>query len=204
LKSIYSSGELERGATVARNATVRGEGDRQVEREIEYYNLDAILSVGYRVSSKRGTQFRIWASQVLREHILQGYTTNRRRLDELNRAVRLIAGAAERPDLSSDEARALLRVVNDYSVALDLLDDYDHQRVSAPPAGSSASEALERDEALRVVDGLKERFGGHDLFGRLRGEGLDSALGAVWQTFDGKDVYPSLEEKAANLLYFLV
>jgi len=204
LRGIFNSGELDRGATVAKNATVQLEGDREVVRDIEYFNLDAILSVGYRVNSRRGTQFRIWATRVLRDHLLQGYTVNRLRLDQLNQAIRLIAGTADRQDLSGDEALALLRVVGEYSFALDLLDDYDHQRVAVAPPGGRLVHPLGREEALRIVDRLRERFGAGTLVGRLRGDGLDSALGAVMQSFDGQDLYPSLEEKAAHLLYFLV
>ena len=204
LRAIFDSGELDRGATVAKNATVQLEGDREVVRDIESFNLDAILSVGYRVNSRRGTQFRIWATRVLRDHILQGYTVNRLRLDQLNQAIRLIAGTADRQDLSGDEALALLHVVGEYSFALDLLDDYDHQRVAVAPPGGRLVHPLVLEEALRIVDHLREKFGAGTLVGRLRGDGLDSALGAVMQSFDGQDLYPSVEEKAAHLLYFLV
>ncbi len=201
LRNIFKERELVRSAVVARNATTAADGKTY---QVEHYSLDAILSVGYRVNSKRGTQFRIWATQILRDHLLRGYTVNQRRLGELNQAVRLIAGTAARSDLSGDEARALLRVVGEYSFALDLLDDYDHQRVAPAPAGGRAAHALSPAEALRIVDRLRDSFGAGTLFGRPRGRGLESALGAVAQTFDGRDLYPSLEEKAANLLYFLV
>lgn len=204
LRGIFNSGELDRGATVAKNATVQLEGGREVVRDIEYFSLDAILSVGYRVNSRRGTQFRIWATQVLREHLLRGYSVNQKRLDQLNQAVRLIASTANRQDLSGDEAKALLRVVGEYSFALDLLDDYDHQRVAAAPPSGGLVHPLGTEEALRIVERLKARFGPGTLVGRLRGDGLDSALGAVMQSFDGRELYPSLEEKAAHLLYFLV
>ncbi|MFA6294395.1 MAG: RhuM family protein, partial [Victivallales bacterium] len=128
LSNIYNTKELERNPTVAFFATVQNEGGRIVERQVEYFNLDAIISVGYRVNSKRGTQFRIWATGVLREHLVKGYTVNERRLKELNQTIKLIADFAEKRSLSGDEATALLRVVKDYSFALDLLDDYDHQR----------------------------------------------------------------------------
>jgi prophage maintenance system killer protein len=204
LRNVFKEGELEQEATVAKNATVQREGDREVVREIEYFNLDAVLSVGYRVNSKRGTQFRIWATKLLREHLLKGYTVNERRLRDLNQAVRLIAAVADRQDLSGDEARALLRVVGEYRFALDLLDDYDYQRVSAPTAGEKTVHSLNYPETLRIVEQLRERFGGSALFGRQKDEGLQSALGAVMQTFGGLDLYPSLEEKAAHLLYFLI
>ncbi len=204
LRNVFKEGELEREATVAKNATVQIEGERQVTREVEFYNLDAILSVGYRVNSKRGTQFRIWASRVLRDHILRGYTVNQARLKDLNQAVKLIADTARRRDLSGDEARALLAVVGDYNRAMELLDDYDHQRVGKPPARGAVTHPLEYDEALRIVEQLRSRFAESAVFGVEKDKGLDSALGAIMQTVGGEDVYPSLEEKAAHLLYFLV
>jgi len=175
-----------------------------VRRSVRFYNLDAIISVGYRVNSKRGTQFRIWATKILRDHIIQGYTVNERRLRELEKSVKLIAGVVERRDLSGDEARALLQVVSEYSHALDLLDDYDHQRVDAPERTSDVTHILSYEEALRIVDRLRGRFGEAAVFGIEKDKSLASALGAVMQTFDGKDLYPGLEEKAAYLLYFLV
>lgn len=198
LRNVFRDGELP-GAGNMQKVHVPAS-----DKPVTLYSLDAILSVGYRVNSKRGTQFRVWATQVLREHLLRGYTVNQRRLDELNQGVRLIAAAAEREDLSGDEAKALLRVVGMYSFALDLLDDYDHQRVAPAPAGSRAIHPLTAEESLRIVGQLRDRFGAGELFGRLRGGGLESALGAVFQTFEGRELYPSLEEKAANLLYFVV
>ena len=129
LRNVFKEDELDRQATVANFATVQIEGERTVTRQVEYYNLNAVISVGYRVNSKRGTQFRIWATRVLHDHIVKGYSINQKRLRDLNRAVRLIADTAKRRDLSGDEAKALLRVVGEYSQHLDLLDDYDHQRV---------------------------------------------------------------------------
>jgi death-on-curing family protein len=201
LGNIFKSSELDRSSVVAFYATTAAD---QKIYQVEYYNLDAIISVGYRVNTKRGTQFRIWATKVLKEHILKGYTVNEHRLRDLNQAVRLIADTAIRRDLSGDEAKALLRVVSEYSQALDLLDDYDHQRVGMPGAKGRAVYMLSYEEALRIVAQLRERFSESAIFGVEKDKGLASALGAVMQTFDGKDVYPSLEEKAAHLLYFLV
>jgi prophage maintenance system killer protein len=201
LRNVFLEGELERAAVIAFFATTAADGKTY---KVEYFNLDAVLSVGYRVNSKRGTQFRIWATKLLRDHLLKGYTVNERRLRDLNQAVRLIASVADRQDLSGDEAKALLRVVGEYRFALDLLDDYDYQRVGAPPAGEKTVYSLSYPEAMRIVEQLRERFGGSALFGRQKDEGLQSALGAVMQTFGGLDLYPSLEEKAAHLLYFLI
>ncbi len=170
---------------------------------VEYYNLDAIISVGYRVNSKRGTQFRIWATAVLRDHILKGYSVNVRRLEELQKTVRLIARVAGRPDLSNDETSALLRVIRDYSVALDLLDDYDHGRLPALDGIRRTAHPLEYEEARRLIDRLRSHFSAGELFGLEKDEGLKGALAAVMQTVDGQDAYPGLEDKAAHLLYFV-
>jgi death-on-curing family protein len=201
LRNIFEEGELDRESVVAKNATTAADGKTY---QVEFFNLDAIISVGYRVNSKRGTQFRIWASRVLRDHILQGYTVNQNRLRELNQAVRLVADTARRIDLSGDQARALLQVIGDFDQALDLLDDYDHQRVSLPRAARKVSHPLEYEEALRIVEQLRSRFAESQVFGVEKDKSLASALGAIMQTFDGKELYPSLEEKAANLLYLLV
>lgn len=204
IRNAFKDGELEEAATTEECSVVQKEGGRAVRRSVRFYNLDVIISVGYRVKSKRGTQFRIWATQVLRDHLLKGYSVNQRRLAELKQTVRLIANTAERRELSGDEATALLRVVGEYSRALDLLDDYDHQRLAAPGAGSKTLHGLSYDETVRIVGRLRERFGGSALFGKEKDDSLHSSLSAIRQTFGGQDLYPSLEEKAAHLLYFLV
>ena len=163
-----------------------------------------IISVGYRVNSKRGTQFRIWATKVLKDHLVKGYTENTRRLQELRQSLRLVEHVLERREVSSDEAKALLRVVTDYSYALDLLDDFDHQRIPAAPEHKGPVNSVSYEEAQRIVGRLREKFGASALFGQEKDESLHSSLNAVMQTFDGKDVYPGLEEKGAHLLYFLV
>ncbi len=204
LRNIYREGELDEHATVAVFATVQEEGGRRVTRQVEYYNLDAIISVGYRVNSRRGTQFRIWATQVLRDHILKGYSVNARRLAELKQTLKLVASVTDQRALSSDEATALLRVVRDYAFALDVLDDYDHGRLPklAPPA--RPVEPILPDEARQLVAAMRKHFSGSDLFGHEKDGGLESSLAAVLQTVGGQDAYPTLEEKAAALLYFLV
>lgn len=179
LRAVFRSGELEREAVVAKNATTAADGKTY---QVEYYNLDAIISVGYRVNSKRGTQFRIWATRVLRDHTLQGYTINAKRLQDLNQAVRLISDVVERKSLSGDEATALLRVVGEYSRALELLDDYDHQRVRVPGASRKSTHMMSCEEARRIVGHLKLRFGESTVFGVEKDNSLESALGAVMQT----------------------
>jgi prophage maintenance system killer protein len=204
LRNIYGEGELDEAATTEDSSVVQTEGRRQVRRRVRLYNLDAVISVGYRVNSRRGTQFRIWATGVLRQHLLRGYTVNAARLRDLNQAVRLVADTARRRELSGDEAQALLQVVGDYQQALTLLDDYDHQRVSRPATAGTLVRPLGHDEALRIVERLRTRFAAGSLFGREKDQGLASALGAIMQTAGGQEVYPGLEEKAAHLLYFLV
>jgi prophage maintenance system killer protein len=201
LRNVFKEGELERAAVVAKNATTAADGKTY---QVEYFNLDAIISVGYRVNSLRGTQFRIWATNVLRQHLVQGYTVHERRLKELNQAVRLIADVARRRPLEGDEATALLNVVADYAYALEVLDDYDHQRVRLGEVSAGPVAALDLDEARQVIVRMGERFGATGLFGREKDDGLEGSLSAVMQTFGGAEVYPSLEEKAAHLLYFLV
>lgn len=204
LRNIFKEKELSRQSTVAFFASVQKEGERQVTREVEFFNLDAIISVGYRVNSKRGTQFRIWATNVLKQHIVRGYTENTRRLQELRRSLRLVEHVLDKHEVTSDEAKALLRVVSDYSYALDLLDDYDHQRVPEGPVRKGRVNPVSYEEARRIIGRLRDKFGASALFGKEKDDSLHSSLNAVLQTFDGKDVYPGLEEKGAHLLYFLV
>ena len=204
LRNIYREGGLDMQSTVAFFATVQDEGGRQVTRRVEYYNLDAIIPVGYRVNSRRGTQFRIWATQVLRDHILRGYTVNARRLQELQQTIRLVSTLADRRALSGEEATGLLRVVHDYASALKLLDDYDHGRI--PPAGGDpeTAEPISLEEAWRVIGQLKEQYSAGELFGVEQGNRLGGILLSVFQTAAGLDVYPTIADKAAHLLYFLV
>ncbi|OGW80333.1 MAG: cytochrome C biogenesis protein CycH [Omnitrophica bacterium RIFCSPLOWO2_12_FULL_44_17] len=211
LRNIYGSKELAQEATVANYATVQTEGDRQIQRAIDYYNLDAIISVGYRVNSKRGTQFRIWATNVLRNHLIDGYTLNEKRLaeqkkklDALQKAIKLIGHAKDRKKLTLTEAEGLLQVISDYSYALDLLDDYDHERVKINQTTRDVKYKLTQHEAHKMIEQLKNRFKSSQLFGKEKDESFKSSLGAIYQTFDGKELYPSVEEKAANLLYFVV
>jgi prophage maintenance system killer protein len=201
LGNVFREGELDRQAVVAFFATTAADGKTY---QVEYFNLDAIISVGYRVNSKRGTQFRIWATRVLRDHLLQGYSVNERRLQELKQSLRVVGQVLDRYDVSSDQAQALLRVVTDYARALDILDDYDHQRVRLGAVRRGEARGIAYDEAFAIVAQLRTTYGGSELFGREKDASLRSSLGAVMQAFDGVDVYPSLEEKAAHLLYFLV
>jgi len=198
LRNVFTEGELPRESNMQK-MHIAG-----ADKPVVFYDLDVIISVGYRVKSKRGTQFRIWATRVLREHLVRGYTVNERRLRELNQTIRLIGDVARRHELSGDEAKAILAVVTDYTLALDLLDDYDHQRVALRGTTRRPVQTVDHAEARRVVARLREKFGASRLFGREKDESLSGTLGAITQTFAGREVYPSLEEKAAHLLYFVV
>lgn len=210
LRNIFSSGELERNSVVAKNATTAADGKTYM---VDYYSLDAILSVGYRVNSKRGTQFRIWATQVLKKHIIEGYTINEKRLKEENKrllelqqTVDLLGRIMEERQLAGQEAEGLLRVVTDYSLALRLLDDYDYSRLTIGDTSELTFFVITYEAARKAVDRLAKTSGitGSTLFGREKDESFKSSIGAIYQTFDGKEVYPSIEEKAAHLLYFVV
>ena len=201
IRNIYQTKELYRSSTCAKNAQVAADGKI---RHMDLYNLDMIISIGYRVNSKRGTQFRIWATRVLRDHLLRGYSVNERRLKELNQAIRLIADVANRRILTGEEATSLLRVVADYSFALDLLDAYDRKAVSSLKGSRGPVDGISLQDARQTVVRLREHYGAGSLFGRERDDSLAGSLRAVFQTFDNKELYPDLEEKAAHLLYFLV
>ena len=211
LHNIFKSKELEKKSTVAFFATVQTEGGHSVEREIEYFNLDVIISVGYRVNSKCGTQFRVWATNVFKQHLIQGYSINEKRLKEqtenvktLQRTVQMLADLSQRKSLTSDEAAGLFEVIRHYSYALDVLDDYDHGRIEIKSATAKKSYQLTYDEGIRLIQQMRQKFGGSGLFGHEKDQSFKSALGAIYQTFGGKDLYPSIEEKAANLLYLVV
>jgi len=186
VRNVFAEGELPEESNMQK-MHIAGS-----DKPVIFYNLDVIISVGYRVKSQRGTQFRIWATNVLRQHLVQGYTVHAQRLKELNQAVRLVADVAYRRTLSGDEATALLEVVADYAYALEVLDDYDHQRVRLGEVSPGPVATLDRDEACQVITRMGERFGASSLFGREKDDGLEGSLSAVMQTFDGQEVYPSL------------
>jgi len=181
------------------------------DKPVKFYNLDVVISVGYRVNSTRATQFRIWATNVLKRHLIDGYTLNEKRLKEqakkfqaLQRAVRLIGNMKDRKQLEYKEAIGLLEVISDYSYALGLLDDYDYKRLKISKTSKEEKFVLSYELAIEAVNKLKERIGSSDLFGTERDKSFKSSVSSIYQTFDGKDLYPSIEEKAANLLYFIV
>lgn len=183
-------------ATVAKFATVQKEGEREVERQIEYYNLDVIISVGYRVKSKRGVEFRRWANSVLKQYILKGYAVNDSRIKQLGEVIRIMKRTENELD-----SRQVLSVIEKYSTALDLLDSYDHQNM-VRPEGNRAIYVLSYEECIDVIQSM--RFGDEsDLFGKEKDGSFKGSIGSIYQSFAGVEVYESLEEKAANLLYFV-
>ena len=190
-------------STVAKFATVQKEGNRKVTREIEYYNLDMIISVGYRVKSKNGIIFRKWANQILKDYLLKGYTVNQKRLDYLEKTVKLIDIANRVDDsLNNNDAKEILKVIGTYSKALDLLDDYDYKTVKKAK-GSVDAKQIKYADCIEIIKELKFNEKS-DLFAKERDKGLQSIINNVYQSFDGKDVYKTIEEKAANFLYLIV
>lgn len=211
INNIFKEGELEREATVKESLTVQNEGKRAVKRRIEQYSLDVIISVGYRVKSRRGTQFRIWASKILKEYLTKGYSLNEKRLREksqqfeaLKQTVRLMGNVIGTQELSSDEANGLLKVITDYTYALDILDKYDHRKLTIEAIHTQQAFIATYKEAMKAIQGLKDKFGGSRLFGNEKDESFRSSIATIYQSFDGKELYPSVEEKAANFLYFVV
>jgi len=206
LNNIFREGELERKAVVAKFATTAADGKTY---QVDFFNLDVIISAGYRVKSTQGTRFRQWATRILHHHIAKGYTVNEKRLREetnklaeLQQTVQLLARTLANQELVNDTGKEILQVISDYAYALTTLDRYDHGTLIVGKTSGSASFILEYDDAIAIVQSMKGEFNG--LFGLEKDQGFKSALGTIYQTFDGKDVYPSIEEKAAHLLYFVV
>jgi len=183
-------------STVANFATVQMEGGREIERNIQYYNLDVIISVGYRVKSKRGIEFRKWANSVLKQYILKGYAVNHNRIAQLGEVIQIM----KRTENALD-SKQVLNVIQKYSEALEMLDSYDHQTMQRPK-GNTTTYELTYKECMEVISHM--RFGAEsDLFGREKDDSFRGSIGNIYQSFGGKDLYPSLEEKAAHLLYFV-
>ena len=213
IKNILKEGELQGKATISKMEIVQTEGKRKIRRVVEVYNLDMIISVGYRINSRRATQFRIWATSVLREHLLKGYTVNKRALErstasiaEMQKTISFITSVRNKR-LSSDEAQGLLTIIKQYTDTWTTLEAYDSGKLTKRTS-EKHSIPLSTEEAYAGLAHLKreltKRGEAGDLFGVEHGRGLDRILGAVFQTFGGKELYPSVEEKAAHLLYFII
>ncbi len=211
IQNIFKTGELNKQATVRKFRIVRQEGGRQVKREIDHYNLDMAISVGYRVNSKKGTQFRIWATERLREYLVKGYTINQQRFEqnanELEQAIKLIKKAATSDTLDTHASRGLIEIVSRYTQTFLWLQRYDEGLLQEPksslggtlPSFSQASDALAQLKATLI-----ERNEATELFAKPRGDGLASLLGNLAQTIFGEPAYPTIESKAAHFLYFVV
>lgn len=204
INNVFNEGELDKESTVAKFATVQKEGNREVNREIEHYNLDMVISVGYRVNSKRGTQFRQWATQRLKDYLVQGYAINEKRLAQkqqeveyLKTGIRILGRAIEEATEKPNE-----QVFSIFSKGLALLDDYDHEQLD--PKGHTTREAVfpSYDDYMKLIQNMYSEFQS-DVFAKPKDQGFKSSVNQIKQSFDGKDLYPSIEEKAANLLYFI-
>lgn len=208
IRNVYKEGELERSATCKNFLQIQNEGGRLITRNIKFYNLDVIISVGYRVKSLRGTQFRIWANRVLKEYLIKGYAINRNakqeQLDELKRTISVMSNVLAAKSVTKDEAVGLLKVISDYAYGLDTLDRYDYQQLEIADTTPEEKFRATYDNAMQALQMLKEQFGASELFAREKDSSFRSTMGAIYQTFGGKDLYPSVEEKAANLLYLTV
>lgn len=207
LKNIYKEGELNESATISKMETVQIEGTRSIKRTVDFYNLDAILSVGYRVNSKNATAFRIWANKILKQYLLNGYAVNEHiraeKFDELSQLVKVMGRAIQNQELITEDSRSLFNVVVDYTYALDTLDRYDYQELSIENTTGTEPFHATYENAMEVIRGLHEKFGGSDLFGNEKDDSFKSSIGQIYQTFGGVDLYPSVEEKAAMLLYLV-
>jgi prophage maintenance system killer protein len=205
INNVFKENELEKKSNVQIMHIANS------DKPVTAYSLDVIVSVGYRVKSSRGTQFRIWANKILKNYLIKGYAINEKRLheqsrqlEELKQTVRLLGNITDSKDLSSEEASGLLKVITDYTYALDVLDQYDHQVLEIHDTTPKELFQITYDEAIKAIKGLHGRFGGSSLFGNEKDKSFQGSLAAIYQTFGSHDLYPSVEEKAAHLLYFVI
>ena len=208
LNNLYKEGELEKEGTVKEYLTVQQEGRRKVSRRVKYYDLDVIISVGYRVHSKRGTAFRIWARKIIKDYLVKGYAVNQRihseQIGELRQLVGMLGRTIQgQPLLSTDETNALFEVVTDYTYALDTLDNYDYERLTIDKTTKEEPFHATYENAMEEIRLLRDKFGGSVLFGNEKDDSFKSSIGQIYQTFGGEELYPSVEEKAAMLLYLV-
>ena len=202
IRNIFKENELEESSTCAKFAQVQNEGDRSIERTFNYYNLDMIISVGYRVKSPRGIAFRKWATSILKEYIVQGYAVNAKRLNVLNKVVEIQSNIIA--DVLELDSREVFDVIQKYTQALELLDDYDHQIVQKPKISNEKAYQLTFNECKKLIESMTFSKSSA-IFGKEKTKGaLEGIIGSVYQTAFGEDVYLSVQEKAANLLYFIV
>ena len=208
INKIYADDELDRDSTCAKIAQVQKEGQRTVRRSIPYFNLDMIISVGYRVNSKRGVKFRQWANRVLKQYLIKGYAINERlrheQISELRQLVQVVSRTLQhREQENTIETQDLLDVVVDYTYALDTLDNYDYERLTIDQTTKVASFHATYENAMEQIQRLRDKFGTSVLFGNEKDDSFKSSIGQIYQTFGGEELYPSVEEKAAMLLYLV-
>ena len=205
LKNIFLSGELEEASTCSILEHMGNDGKQHYQTA--YYNLDAILSVGYRVNSKNATQFRIWANRVLKEYLIKGYAVKDNikleQYEDLKQTIKVLANVLDHKTLEYSEATGLLRVVTDYAYALDTLDRYDYQQLEIEKTTNKEQFTATYENAMAAIDELREKFGGSSLFGNEKDQSFKGSIGAIYQTLGSQDLYPSVEEKAAMLLYLV-
>ena len=207
--NIFSQGELSPDMTVSKMETVVSRGFRgQVLDKVDYYNLDMILSIGYRVNSKRAIAFRQWSTKVLKDYLVKGFAINeklrREQLSDLRQLVQIVGRTVQSKAIeSSDETQAIFDVVLDYTYALDTLDNYDYERLTVKETTPEQRFRATYDNAMQTISTLREKFGGSTLFGNEKDDSFKSSIGQIYQTFGGQDLYPSVEEKAAMLLYLV-
>jgi prophage maintenance system killer protein len=206
LSNIFKTKELDKNSVCSVLEHTAADGKKY---KTSFYSLDAIISVGYRINSTRATQFRIWATSVLRKHLVDGYTFNEKRLKvqadkikELQDAVSLLTNVVALENVT-DETKGIIQIISEYSRALGILNDYDHERLSMPGGTRRKLSRLTYEEAQDIISAMKNKFHDSMLVGREKDNSFKSSIGAVYQTFDGKDLYPTIEEKAAHLLYFV-
>ncbi|MCC6721632.1 MAG: virulence protein RhuM/Fic/DOC family protein [Bacteroidia bacterium] len=208
LKKIYKEGEIVEKATCKEYLQVQKEGKRQIQRRQLVYNLDAILSVGYRVNSKRGTQFRQWATQRLKDYLVKGYAINQKRLEQLQQTIQLISTGGKAETLQLQEAKGLLEIINSYANSFVLLNRFDSNNLVSEKLNEKITYEIRYTEAISAVNELKKQLKkkkeATDLFGNEKDEGFKSSLQSIIQTFGGQYLYPSIEEQAAHLLYFII
>lgn len=208
INNIFKAKELQRNSVCAKFAHTAEDGKTY---KSNFYDLDMIISVGYRVNSKRGTQFRIWANKVLKDYLVKGYALNEKRLKEqtnrikeLEKTLDIFSNVVETYQLKQDEFSGILKVVKDYTYALDILDRFDKNSLRISSTNNELSFKLSYESAKKVIRKMKEKFGGSTLFGKEKDKSFKGTIGAIYQTFGKKELYPSLEEKAAHLLYFTI
>ena len=201
IKNIFEEKELEKSSVVANFATTATDGKTY---NVDYYSLDVIISVGYRVKSKEGTKFRIWANKILKDYMIKGYAVNQKRLEYLEKTIKLIDIATRlNEDLRSDESYNMLKIISDYTKALETLDKYDHNQIKKPKGNINKDKKIKYEDCIELINDMPFKKTSN-IFGIERDQGLESVINNVYQEFDGQEIYPSIEEKACNFLYLIV